>query len=101
MINAEKRNLKKAVEKLDTVDKNFLAKYTCEHEGCGKDFEFSIAKEAYEQENARNRQYAAHCKTCGQKFILSELRYKKWHTLIDGGELKIEDTTFGKLFDED
>jgi hypothetical protein len=87
MFNADKRSLKKAVEKLDRADENFLVKYTCEHEGCGKDFEFSITKEAFEQKNQRNRQYSAHCKTCAQKFILSEQRYKKWQTLIEGVEL--------------
>ncbi|KPA22697.1 hypothetical protein shim_09840 [Shimia sp. SK013] len=101
MFNIEKRSLSKKSDKLTDADKSFLRKYTCEHEGCGKDFEFSITEEAYDQKNERNRRFAGHCKKCGQKLILSNYQIKRWIKLISGSTLNVNETTFSKLFDEE
>lgn len=100
MDELDKRSLKKNADNLKPIEKRFLAKYTCDLKGCGADFVFSIAKEAYEQENAGRRKFSGACGKCGQRILLNGHDFKRWNTLIDGSELKITDTTFDDLFSD-
>lgn len=94
------RSLKIDISKITKSDENFVFKYTCSMQGCGSDFDVSISKHDYDTKESKKRRYNVRCKSCIQKFKISELQTKRF-TRIFGCEVRVVDNMFDELFEAD
>lgn len=99
MTDYSKRSLNVSVERLDDLDKSFLRKFTCEAQGCGSKFVFSISADANRQLREKGKQYSGTCGHCGKSVLLGPRQFEKWRRLVKGSELRLRETTYSKLFE--
>lgn len=99
MTDYSKRSLKLSVDLLDDADKNFLRRFTCNVQGCGSKFVFSISADADRQLKETGKQYSGTCGHCGKTILLGPKQFEKWQRLISGSETRLRETTFNKLFE--